>query len=263
MSDFGKLILTKPDGLSQEFLLNKSLVTLGRATTNDIVLPGGRVSRNHAHIQYAEDGIILTDLQSANGVWLNGQRIVEARIQAGDRIEISGNILEYVPLAPDTGEEATVINSENELEMTLLQMSVPSSLNDTAQPRLVIHAPDRTWELPLEAGSYTIGRNAGNDLVLDYAKISRNHARIERKRDMFILRDLQSTNGTYFGDERIEQHLLENGDTFRIGPTRVVFKSGFSQEEMTIADGLDLQRGSGLTPVIFVPGYFAIPKIPN
>jgi pSer/pThr/pTyr-binding forkhead associated (FHA) protein len=254
MSDFGKLILSKPDGLSQEFLLNKSLVTLGRATTNDIVLLDGRVSRNHAQMQCTENGIILTDLGSANGVWLNGQRIAEAKVQPGDRIEISGKILEYLPRAPDTGEEATVINSENELEMTLLQMSVPSSLNDTSQARLVIHAPDRTWELPLEGDSSTVGRNIGNHLVLDYAKVSRNHARIERKGSAFILRDLQSTNGTYIGDDRIEQHALQNGDTFRIGPTRIVFKSGFSQEELTIADGLDLQRASGLTPVIFVPG---------
>jgi pSer/pThr/pTyr-binding forkhead associated (FHA) protein len=254
MSDFGRLILKKPDGLSQEFLLNKDLVTLGRATTNDIILEGGRVSRTHAQVQYTEEGIILTDLHSANGVWLNGERIVQTKIQPGDQIDISGNVLQYLPPVPDTHEEATLINSENELEMTLLQMSVPSSLNDTSGPRLVIHAPDRTWELPLEEDSYTIGRTATNSLVLDYAKTSRNHARIERKGRDFIVRDLQSTNGTYVGDDRIEQHRLENGDTFRIGPTRIVFKSGFSQEELTIADGLDLRQKSGLTPVIFVPG---------
>lgn len=254
MADFGKLILTKSDGLSQEFILNKSLVTLGRATTNDIVLTEGRVSRNHAQVQCTEDGIILTDLHSANGVWLNGERILETKIKAGDRIEISGCVLQYLAPAPDDGEEATLINSENELEMTLLQMAVPSALNDTSGPRLVIHAPDRTWELPLEEDSYTIGRTTGNGLVLDYSKISRSHARIERKGSNFILRDLQSTNGTRIGDDRIEQHVLENGDTFQIGPTRIVFKSGFTQEELTIADGLDLRRKSGLTPVIFVPG---------
>ena len=254
MADFGKLILSKPDGLSQEFLLNKTLVTLGRATTNDIVLIEGRVSRNHAQVQCAEDGITLTDLNSANGVWLNGQRIVETKIQPGDMIEISGCVLQYLAPAPDTREEATMINSENEFELTLNQMTVPISLNETSLPRLVIHAPDRTWELMLVDDSYTIGRSNGNNLVLDYLKISRNHARIERKGDAFILRDLQSTNGTRIGSDRIGQHLLQNNDTFQIGPTRIVFKNGFSQEEMTIADGLDLRRKSGLTPVIFVPG---------
>lgn len=254
MEDFGKLILSKPDGLNQEFMLNKTLVTLGRATTNDIVLTEGRVSRNHAQVRYTKDGVILTDLKSANGVWVNGQRISETKIQPGDTIEISGSILQYLAPAPDVQEEATILNSENELEMTLLQMTVPISLNETARPRLVIHAPDRTWELPLDDDSYTIGRTTGNTLALDYLKISRNHARLERKGSNFILHDLQSTNGTLVDGNPIEQHRLQNGDTFQIGPTRIVFKDGFSQEEMTLADGLDLRRPSGLTPVIFLPG---------
>ena len=254
MADYGKLIIIKEDGLNQEFILNKSLVTLGRATTNDIVLVEGRVSRNHAQVECAQDGITLTDLNSANGVWFNGQRIAEAKIRAGDKFEISGHVLQYLAPVPDTRDEVTLINSENELELTLNQMAVPISLNDTSQPRLVIHAPDRTWELSLDEDAYTIGRAAGNKVLLDYLKTSRNHARIERKGADFILRDLQSTNGTRISGERIEQHLLQNGDTFQIGPTSIVFKNGFSQEELTIADGLDLRRHSGLTPVIFVPG---------
>lgn len=254
MTDFGKLILSKSGGLNQEFILNKSVVTLGRATTNDIVLTEGRVSRNHAQVACTENGIIISDLNSANGVWVNGQKVAEIKIQPGDKIEISGCELHYLSPVEDFIEEATMINSEHELEMTLNQMTVPISLNDTALPRLVIHAPDRTWELRLDDDSYSIGRTTQNKLVLDYLKISRNHAQIERKSHQFILRDLQSTNGTLIGNNRIEQHILKNGDTFQIGPTRIVFKDGFSQEEMTIADGLNLRRQSELTPVIFVPG---------
>jgi len=253
-TDFGKLILTKADGLSQEFILNKPVVTLGRATTNDIVLAQGRVSRNHAQIKCEQDGIMLTDLNSANGVWINGKRISETKIQPGDTINISDSVLHYLAPAEDDREEVTLINSENELERTLHQMTVPVSLNDTSQPRLVIHAPDRTWEVVLDEDSYSIGRTAGNKLVLDYLKISRNHARIERRGNDFLLRDLQSTNGTRVGGDRIDQHFLQDGDTFQIGPARVVFKNGFSQEELTIADGLDLRGQTGLTPVIFVPG---------
>lgn len=99
-----------------------------------------------------------------------------------------------------------------------------------------------------------MGRTTASDLTLDYLKISRQHARIERKGSNFILRDLDSTNGTWIGSQRVERHLLKNGDTFQIGPAQIVFKTGFAQEEMTIADVLDFRKGPQLSPVIFVPG---------
>jgi pSer/pThr/pTyr-binding forkhead associated (FHA) protein len=254
MDDFGKLIVSKTDGVSQEFILNKTLVTLGRATTNDIVLVDGRVSRNHAQVTCSQNGLTLTDLNSANGVWMNGQKVAEVQIQPGEKFQISGCVLHYLPSAVDTHQEVTLINTENELERTLNEMTVPISLNDTSRPRLVIVAPDRTWELTLIEDSYSIGRTPGNRIVLDYLKISRNHARIERKGESFVLRDLQSTNGTRIGNEKIGQQLLKNNDMIQIGPVRLIFKNGFSQEEMTVVEGLDLQKRSGLTPVIFVPG---------
>ncbi|MFN8384851.1 MAG: FHA domain-containing protein [Anaerolineales bacterium] len=254
MAEYGKLILSKPDGAHQEFILNKPLVTLGRATTNDIVLAEGRVSRNHAQVTCTDDGISLTDLNSSNGVLVNGQRVKEANIQAGDSFEISGFTLQYLAPTEDVHEEATMINSEIELEQTLHQMTVPISLNETSLPRLVVHAPDKTWEILLLDDSYSIGRTTGNDLILEYPKTSRNHAVVERKGRDFILRDLNSTNGTRVDGDRIEQHRLQNGDTFQIGPTQIVFKSGFTAEEMTVAEGLDLRGPAGLSPVIFVPG---------
>lgn len=254
MTDFGKLILSKADGLNQEFILNKPLVTLGRATTNDIVLMQGRVSRNHAQIQCTEDGIFVTDLNSVNGIWINGQRVAETKLQPGDKVSISDCVLQYQAPTQDLHEEVTMINSEKELELTHAQMTVPLSLNETSLPRLVINAPDRTWEVLLTEDAYTIGRSSNNRLVLNYLKTSRNHAVIERKGDDFILRDLQSTNGTFVREERIEQYLLQNNDTVRIGPTRMVFKSGFLQEEMTIAKSLELSRRIDLKPVIFIPG---------
>ena len=254
MAEYGKLILSKPDGAHQEFILNKPLVTLGRATTNDIVLAEGRVSRNHAQVNCANGEITISDLDSANGIVVNSQRIKEAKILAGESFQIGSFSLQYLPTAEDAQEEMTMINSESELEQTLHQMTVPISLNETSLPRLVIHAPDKTWEILLLDDSYSIGRTTGNDLILEYPKTSRNHAVVERKGRDFILRDLNSTNGTRVDGDRIEQHRLQNGDTFQIGPTQIVFKSGFTAEEMTVAEGLDLRGPAGLSPVIFVPG---------
>ncbi len=66
----------------------------------------------------------------------------------------------------------------------------------------------------------TIGRAPENDLVLSDEKVSRQHAAIERTaQGEFVLRDLNSGNGTWVDDTRVESPLtLRGGEQIRIGP---------------------------------------------
>ena len=57
------------------------------------------------------------------------------------------------------------------------------------------------------ASPLSIGRHAGNDLVVADAMASRNHARIERRKDKYVLID-QSSNGTYVRFDSGEQFRL-------------------------------------------------------
>jgi len=66
---------------------------LGRATDNDILVTDPATSRRHTRFGYRDGGFIVTDLGSANGTILNGERVVEAHIKAGDRIKIGQNEL--------------------------------------------------------------------------------------------------------------------------------------------------------------------------
>jgi pSer/pThr/pTyr-binding forkhead associated (FHA) protein/pimeloyl-ACP methyl ester carboxylesterase len=120
-------------------------------------------------------------------------------------------------------------------------------------PHLVIHLPDRTWEAPLAGDRLAIGRTDENEIVIDNSSISRRHALIERQGDGFIMRDARSTNGVWLGDRRIESHPLQDGDTLRIGRARLVYKAGFSLDDLTLAgppgDGRSARR-----PVVIVPG---------
>jgi pSer/pThr/pTyr-binding forkhead associated (FHA) protein len=68
----------------------------------------------------------------------------------------------------------------------------------------------------------TIGR-AGQDINLDDPEASRQHAVLEILNDTAILRDLESTNGTFIELERIEQQVLSNQHEFRIGSHVLMF----------------------------------------
>jgi hypothetical protein len=69
-------------------------VRIGRGETNEIQLADGKVSRSHAKIEAADGGAwVLSDLESRNGTWLNGVRIVRGGLAIGDRLEIGNTVL--------------------------------------------------------------------------------------------------------------------------------------------------------------------------
>lgn len=63
---------------------------------------------------------------------------------------------------------------------------------------------------------FLIGRGKHCDLVVDSAKVSREHAAIVRGDDGWYLEDLGSANGTWFQRARIDRRRIENGDEFFI-----------------------------------------------
>lgn len=80
----------------------------------------------------------------------------------------------------------------------------------------VIAGPARGLVYPVEKPRIVLGR-ADADIVINDQEISRWHCAIEIKGDIIRLRDLESTNGTYFADERVRVAELKHMSEFRIG----------------------------------------------
>ncbi len=91
--------LTDPTG--KEHHLTEEITQIGRAVDNHIVITSKRVSREHARIAREGRKITLEDCGSANGIFLNDERVLApVHLRDGDRISIGGVILEYHD--PDT-----------------------------------------------------------------------------------------------------------------------------------------------------------------
>ncbi len=139
-----------------------------------------------------------------------------------DIIGIGDSNLQFKADSPATSEDEAPIDSEADLDATLVNAAVPMTLTNTDVARLVVHAAYNTWEVPLAEEVLIIGRHASCGLVLDQEQASLSHARIERVGDRYRLRDLRSTNGTWLGPQCITERMLEDGDTLRIGNARLV-----------------------------------------
>ncbi len=82
------LVLLEKNGSHKSFPLPSSVTTIGRRHSCDLCVPLTSVSRKHCQLNH-DDGVLkIRDLDSRNGTYLNGKRINEAAIQAGDSIKI-------------------------------------------------------------------------------------------------------------------------------------------------------------------------------
>jgi len=254
MQVYGKLVLTTPEGGEQSFELAKAQVSIGRDPSCDIVLYDTKVSRSHARLDCSPAVCSLVDLGSANGTQLNGERIDQGRLSAGDVIRIGGASLRFEAEWREETPDIISIDNMVELEHTVAQESIALTINDTSRARLVVHMPDHTWEVPLLQDRLTIGRNPAGDIFIDHPRASRNHAILEQRDDGFVVRDLGSTNGTWFRSERITEHRLASGDTLQIGPARLVFKDAIQPDDLTMVDETPTLIDNPRIPVVFVPG---------
>jgi hypothetical protein len=84
-----RLLLDTPEG-AHPIALESTLLTIGRGLNNDIILEDTRVSRHHAQLRYKTRRFWVTDLNSTNGTFINGERISEADLRNGDILSLGG-----------------------------------------------------------------------------------------------------------------------------------------------------------------------------
>jgi serine phosphatase RsbU (regulator of sigma subunit) len=71
-------------------------LTIGRSAPSELILQGGTVSRRHCRIEQQEDRIVLSDLGSTNGTFVDGERVTTpAVLHDGARITIGAHALSY------------------------------------------------------------------------------------------------------------------------------------------------------------------------
>jgi hypothetical protein len=77
----------------------------------------------------------------------------------------------------------------------------------------------------LDGGPLTIGRATDNDVVLDDRRVSRHHARLQARRGMLVLTDLDSANGSRVNGVAVTEVALGAGDRIEVGTTVFVIEA--------------------------------------
>lgn len=89
------LKFTDLDGTTHQVLLTgRASLTFGRSPEADISIPETRVSRIHAEIRQWDRDLVIKDMNSRNGIIINGVKTEIAILKAGDVIQIGGHDFE-------------------------------------------------------------------------------------------------------------------------------------------------------------------------
>lgn len=104
-----KMIISLDGVVLREVQLTKDRVTLGRRPYNDVVIDHLAVSGEHAVLQMSGSQVLIEDLNSTNGTYINGKAVKKQLLSDGDVIEIGKYRVQYV--SEETAPTASALNA--------------------------------------------------------------------------------------------------------------------------------------------------------
>lgn len=181
-------------------------VVIGRGSGSDVRLPDPSVSFRHATIRAQGSDYAIVDEGSTNGTWVGGVRLHPQSprvVRSGDLVRVGRVWLELaigqMPATPDLGL------ATRDLAFALVQRAMDAVGDDTTAKLRIAEGPDLGAELRLveEGRVYVLGRAETCDLPLADPDASREHAQVVRRGAQVMLRDLDSRNGVWLGEQKL------------------------------------------------------------
>lgn len=92
--------------------------------------------------------------------------------------------------------------------------------------RLIVNpGTESAWEIPLQPGVTSLGRNPENNFAIEHSSVSSVHCQFTVNDSGVVLKDLGSINGTFVNDTMVEEARISNGQTIRLGDVVMRFES--------------------------------------
>ena len=205
----------------REFVLMEgATASVGRASTNDICIPERHVSRQHAVIAFRDGIFMISDLGSANGTFVNDQRLTNPfPLAHGDIIRL------YVP----TLIFSAIVTEEDESKARETGTLIAAAVGQGTAHLLVTAGPQEGTDIPLSQTTMTVGRLTTDskwDIALQDRAISRPHCKFEFTTEGWTVVDLNSANGTQVNGAALTStpHMLKDGDVLAMGETTLLFR---------------------------------------
>ena len=261
------------DEAGRRYRLQLGANTIGRQGA-DVLTSEGTVSRVHACVTVTAAGVTVEDLGSSNGT-----KVGDLRLKSNDATPApNGAVLKFgswrvtleiasdespadatIMVAPVDQTIAIAKPAAVEAETVASPITAPEpAVDDLDEPAakalksvaILKKVEGISDSIEIAPGLITLGRRAGNSLVLADPYLSGKHAEIRAEGGAVTLTDLGSTNGTFVNGQRLaanEKQALEEGDEIQLGQTRYLFSG--APPDQAAAGAADAAVDSPLRPL--------------
>ena len=216
--------------------------TVGRSPDCDIVLEADGVSREHARFVMSGGRVVVEDLESRNGTFVNDEKIERRALRSGDHVRLGPSVqLDFTgdePKAHGAGKGGKAKRGG--------KRGSKAAAGGGAGPLfrtewvLIPEEPDGASNaIVLRSRVTTVGRKGSATVAIEDDSISRMHARLDREEDQLFVSDLKSRNGTLVNDQPVMRESLSPGDIVTFGslPFEVGRRRIFAWERLAIGIG--------------------------
>src|SRR5438445_5170995 len=244
----GGRVVSLTDG--REYVITGTSLVFGREAGCDVVVPGKDVSRRHAEIVHTPRGYLVVD-SSTNGTFVNEEQVQGQRILARtDVIRIGEEqfrfYAEAAPLTSSSPPPTGSAVSPEQLKHTvhgIEAVALARASGAVFASFLVRSGGLMGRRLPVKTPVVNLGRADYNDIVLPDPSISTSHAKLQRREGVWLLVDLDSTNGTFVEGERVRGEApLGPGAMVRLGDVQLQFEPADENQGFLKGGGTQMLR---------------------
>ena len=191
--------------------------SVGRAEANAIRLTERNISRSHARLERRGAAWSLTDIQSYNGCYVNGQRVSEVQdLEHGDLIQVG----DYRLIVEDDSR----ITAQDRAGATIPASRTTPSLGVSVDRLVVLVGPSPGTEYALAQKRMLLGRGEECDISINHQSVSRVHAEITPVSEgRYEIADKNSANGVRVNGVEIPRSFVDSRDVIELGDVVVKF----------------------------------------
>jgi len=227
-----KVLLKYKEAFVKEIVLDKELTTIGRKPDNDIVVDNQAVSGHHAVIKMEGNAVILEDLNSLNGTYINSQKVSKTELFDGDVILIGVHTLNVScdrSRAADTKsftvrgrsmDETMVIAPDDKKKIiTAADNSIPEALGGF----LVVEGATDQKDYELKERVSAIGKEDGSAIKLKGLFAPKMAALVNRRKEGYFITPASGKELKVNGKAIDRRYDLKDGDMVEVAGLKLQF----------------------------------------